>query len=246
MFTNSVGMQFVEIPAGDFLMGSPTSEAGDFDLQHTVRITRPFRLGIYPATQEQFETVMGTNPSGFSPTGGHATHVEGRDTSNHPVDAVTWHEAVEFCRRLSALPEERQAGRLYRLPTEAEWEYACRAGSTTRYYFGDDDSQLAEYAWFGKMDGTHPVGQKKPNVWGFYDMHGNVCECCNDWWGEDYYANSPTDDPTGPESGTARIVRGGCWIYGAWKCRSSSRSCFRPFDRFNEIGFRVALTVPNE
>ena len=214
---NRTGMQFVNIPAGEFLMGSPMENRffrwiqkhtrDNERPQHKVRITRPFHLGIYPVTQEQYEAVMGTNPSWFSTTGKGAEHIKDKDTLSYPVESVSWDDAVEFCRRLSELPEEKQAGRLYRLPTEAEWEYACRAGSTTRYYFGDDQSLLSEYAWFDDNSHrrTHPVGEKKPNSWGLYDMHGNNFEWCSDWYDMDYYANSPTEDPAGPATGSGRV-----------------------------------------
>ena len=172
--TNNIGMKFKLIPAGEFMMGggqSPDEVAKTFpgiDLKwfqnelprHKVRITRPFFLSITEVTQQQYETVMGKNPSSFSPAGEHATIVAGANTSDFPVESVSWEDAVEFCRRLANLPEEKAAGRTYRLPTEAEWEYACRAGSTTRYHFGDEESRLHEFAWYGEMvTGPHPVGR---------------------------------------------------------------------------------------
>jgi eukaryotic-like serine/threonine-protein kinase len=143
---------------------------------------------VYEVTQGEYERVMGTNPSHF------------KGDPRLPVETVSWQDAMTFCERLSALPAERSAGRVYRLPTEAEWEYACRAGSTTIYSFGDSEGSLGDYAWYDSNSGskTHPVGQKRPNAWGLYDMHGNVWEWCSDWYDGSYYASSPVDDPTGP------------------------------------------------
>ena len=162
---NSIGIRLKLLPAGTFWMGE------DLDA-HKVTLTQPFYLGVYEVTQEQYERVMGKNPSNFK-------------GPQNPVEKVSWDDAVEFCRKLSELPEEKAAGRIYRLPTEAEWEYACRAGTTTKYSFGDSESELGEYGWFDKNSDrkTHPVGQKQPNKWGLYDMHGNVWEWCSDWYG---------------------------------------------------------------
>jgi len=250
-FTNSIGMKFKLIPGGEFMMGSskspeelakafpPTSfrsSRGD-DPQHKVRITKPFYLGVTEVTQEQYEKVMGKNPSFFSKTGRGAGRFKGTDTSNSPVEQVSWGDAVEFCKKLSVME-----GHTYRLPTEAEWEYACRAGGTTVFCFGDDERQLAEYAWFAKNSdrNTHPVGTKKPNAWGLFDMHGSVWEWCQDRYGENYYAKLPTDDPTGPAFGSARVFRGGGWLITAWDCRSSSRDGVSPSARNDSLGFRVA------
>jgi formylglycine-generating enzyme required for sulfatase activity len=182
-------------------MGSPDSDKGrqvsDEKPQHRVRITKPFYLGKYLVTQEQWEAVMGNNPS----------HFKG---PKNPVEQVSWDDCQQFLRQ--AQREVGVRGGKFQLPTEAQWEYACRAGSTTRYCFGDDESGLGEYAWYDKNSGnkTHPVGEKKPNAWGLYDMHGNVWEWCQDWYDGGYYANSPTDDPTGP--GSNRVLRGGSWF----------------------------------
>lgn len=197
--TNSIGVKLLLIPPGEFLRGSHASDEVASTSEkppHLVRITRSFYLGMYPVTQAQWEQVMGTNPS----------HFRGAD---RPVDNVSWEDSQDFIRRLNNLVAER--GRVYRLPTEAEWEYACRAGTTSRYYFGDDDSLLGEYAWYSDNSGrqTHPVGQKSPNPWGLYDMHGNVSEWCSDWYSEYYTTRSPIDDPTGPRTGKHRVLRGG-------------------------------------
>ena len=172
--------------------------------------------------------MMGTNPSNFYFLG-----------PQNPVENVSWTDAVEFCRKLSAMPAEKTAGHVYRLPTEAEWEYACRSGTTTAYGFGDDASRLGDYGWFdGNSDSsTHPVGEKKPNAWGLYDMHGNVWEWCQDWYG-DYPSGSATD-PTGATSGSYRVIRGGSWSNDARYCRSAYRSWRTPEARYNNLGFRV-------
>ncbi len=150
----------------------------------------------------------------------------------------SWDDAVSFCEKLSDLPEEKAARRSYRLPTEAEWEYACRASSSASYSFGDVAESLGEYAWFG--DGkTHPVGEKKPNRWGLYDMHGNVWEWCQDWYAE--YPPDASTDPKGPKWGTDRVIRGHSWCDDAGLCRSASRAGLNSWIRINTIGFRVAL-----
>jgi len=208
--TNSIGMKLALIPAGEFAMGSPESDDHATESekpQHKVRITKPFYLGVHEVTQAEYEKVTGENPSRFI-------------GASNPVEHVSWHDATEFCKRLSA-----EEGKTYRLPTEAEWEYACRAGTTKQYSFGDAWTSLGEYAWYANNSDTktHLVGEKKPNAWGLYDMHGNVYEWCQDRFGEDYYAGSPTDDPPGPERGAYRVVRGGCWGGVAWFCRAAGR-----------------------
>jgi len=151
------------------------------------------------------------------------------------VERVSWEEAVEFCRKLSA-----KEGRTYRLPAEAEWEYACRAGSQTKWCFGDNQSRLGEYAWYGGNSDhkTHPVGEKKPNAWGLCDMHGNVWEWCSDSWGE--HPSTAVHDPTGATAGSSRVDRGGSWCDGARNCRSAHRGLDAPEDRDGDLGFRVA------
>jgi len=232
-------MKLVRIPAGEFMMGSPDADSAARDAekpQHRVRITKPFYLGMYEVTQAQYEQVMGNNPSYHKASGSEA-----------PVDRATWEEADEFCWELSDLPEEIKMGRRYRLPTEAEWAYAARAGSTGTYCYGDDESLLGDYAWWDENAGakTHPVGQKKPNAWGLYDVLGNVREWCADWYQVDYYASSPTDDPTGPSTGLYRVERGAHWGASAAYIRSAIRTRAAPDYRSTGTGFRVAL-VPAE
>ena len=219
---NSIGVEMALIPAGTFSMGSAD---GDDDEQpvHKVRLTQPFYLGVHEVTNAQWKAVMGEVPSQWQ-------------DADRPVEQVSWDDAVKFCRKLSALPAERAAGRVYRLPTEAEWEYACRAGSKTRYSFGDDEAELEEHGWFNDNSGvaTHPVGQKKPNAWGLYDMHGNVWEWCADWYGA-YPANAVAD-PSGRDGGSIRVIRGGSWLYSAGHCRSADRHRCDPEYRFRLPG----------
>jgi formylglycine-generating enzyme required for sulfatase activity len=216
------------IQAGSWFKGRIPNEAPS----HLVKITRPFYLGVHEVTEPEYERVAGNNPSQSKANGSPA-----------PVEGVSWNDAAEFCRKLSNLPEERAAGRGYRLPTEAEWEYSCRAGTTTRYYFGDDKDRLEEYAWPGGSGSKHPVGQKKPNAWGLYDMHGNVWEWSADWHGKGYYARSPQDDPSGPASGTQRVFRGGSWGSGPDAARSAFRHSSAPNGRDPYIGFRVTIPI---
>jgi hypothetical protein len=161
------------------------------------------------------------------------------------VEQVSWDDAVEFCRRLSELPGEKAAKRRYGLPTEAQWEHACRAGTTTRWYSGDDEARLGDVAWFNKNAGgqTHPVGQKRANAWGLYDMHGNVWEWCQDWYNAYYYKESPMDDPAGPPGGSIRVKRGGSWIDPARNCRSARRGSNEPGYRDNNLGFRASQVL---
>jgi formylglycine-generating enzyme required for sulfatase activity len=224
---NSINMELVLIQAGTFQMGS---NAGDDEEKpvHTIRLSRPFYLGKYEVTQAQWEAVMGNNPSKF------------KGDLNRPVENVSWDDVQEFIRRLNA----KEDGARYRLPTEAEWEYAARAGSTTAYSFGGSASQLGQSAWYGDNAGTttHPVGQLQPNAWGLYDMHGNVWEWVQDWRGS--YASDTVTDPTGPHSGSSRVYRGGSWFSSARLCRSASRSHDAPGSRASYLGFRLLREVP--
>jgi formylglycine-generating enzyme required for sulfatase activity len=250
--TNSIGMTLVLIPPGQFMMGSPNDEPREIGVSmarespaHRVAITRPFLLGAHEVTQAEYQQVMGSNPSFFSAQGKGRARVAGQDTARYPVESVSWADATEFCRRLSALQGEHSARRVYRLPTEAEWEYACRAGSTTRWASGDVEGELDDYAWLGSQAGdlTHPVGQKRANAWGLFDVHGNVFEWCADWFAEDYYAQSPADDPVGPPSGLEHVIRGGSW----WNAPAHARSAARvgaPRDGSELVGLRVACEIP--
>jgi formylglycine-generating enzyme required for sulfatase activity len=237
--TNSIGMKLVRIPKGTFQMGSPIEEEGadDDEAQHQVTISKDYYLGVTEVTQGQYEKVMGTNPSRFQ-----KQVIRKSDSSMYPVEKVLWEDAVEFCKKLSDLPEEKVAGRVYRLPTDAEWEYACRAGSNTAYSFGEGSKSLGDYAWFGgnSNNQTHPVGEKKANAWGLYDMHGNVWEWCTDWYGK--YPKGAVSDPVGPREGSYRVLRGGGWGTAAANCRSADRCMFLPSRRFSIFGFRVALS----
>ncbi|MEO1994812.1 MAG: SUMF1/EgtB/PvdO family nonheme iron enzyme [Planctomycetaceae bacterium] len=227
--TNSVGMKLTLIPPGEFMMGSPESELhrDDDELQHRVQISRPYYLGTFEVTQAQYQQVTGSNPSDFR-------------GSLQPVQFVSWIEAADFCRKLSELPQEQAEGNVYRLPTEAEWEYACRAGTDTVYNFGSDSSQIDEHAsYYDNSSSPWAIGQKKPNAWGLYDMHGNVWEWCQDWYSTTYYANSSVHDPQGPTNGTGRVYRGGAWNFGQWYCRSAFRYWNQPDFQARSLGFRV-------
>jgi formylglycine-generating enzyme required for sulfatase activity len=253
---NSIGMLMKLIPADQFQMGSPKGEAGrdDDEMLHQVRILKPFYMGVYEVTQEEYELVMDTKPSSFSPSGRHRDQVKDLDTRHFPVENVSWMDAVEFCRRLSLRPEEQAARRSYRLPTEAEWEYACRAGTTTPFHFGTQLSGReanchGDYPYGGNQNRgpflrrTTRVGSYAPNRFGLYDMHGNVWEWCQDWYGP--YDVSKVLDPTGAASAFDRVVRGGSWINPAAGCRSALRSKVAPASRDDGLGFRaVAVQAP--
>ncbi len=193
---DKVSMKLALLPAGEFSLASEDNEKRlDFD-RHQVKITRPFYMGIYPVTQQEYDSVMGINPCKFKgPT--------------NPVDQVSWYDAMAFCAKMSA-----KTGRVVRLPTEAQWEYACRAGVKTMYYFGDDASNLDDYAWYGKNSGgkTHPVGLKKPNAFGLYDMHGNIWEWCSDRW-QETFCDEQSTDPQGPPVGTRHALRGSAFYH---------------------------------
>ena len=267
--TNSIGMKLVLIPPGEFTMGSP-KELIEEELktpgiegwykeclasegpQHRVRITKPFYLGTYLVTQEEYQRVVGTNPSAFSATGDCKGRVAGQDTKRFPVENVSWDDAVGFCRKLSDLPEEGAMGRAYRLPSEAQWEYACRAGSTGRFSFSlggsgiskeSEEQKLSGYGWINGNSGgmPHAVGGKQASPWGLFDMYGNMNQWCQDWLDKDYYAKSATDDPTGPPGGSAHVVRGGTCSEQPRGCRSACRHL--PGDYGSSLGFRVSLVL---
>ena len=235
--SNGESMEFVWVPSGTFQMGSPSSEAGrdnDEGPVHEVTISKGFYLGKYEVTQGQWEAVMGTTPW----RGEYGV----RSGSAYPAVYVSWNDAQEFIGRLNSAA----GSEVYRLPTEAEWEYACRAGTTIRWSFGDDESQLTHYAWYiantwyvGEHYG-HRVGTLRPNAWGLYDMHGNVWEWVHDWHDEDYYSRSSLVDPWGPLTGSGRVVRGGSFFYcSARSVRSAIRNDVSPRARFCSIGFRL-------
>jgi len=251
------GMEFIKIQPGCFQMGSPTSESGrdNDETRHRVCLTQHYELGQYEVTQGQWEKVMGRNPSRFTNCG-----------SNCPVENVSWDDMQEFIRKLN-----RKTGRRYRLPTEAEWEYAARAGSQTALYTGgltlrgeQNGPELDAIAWYGGNSGvsyaggydcsdweekqytssrcgTHPVGRKRANAWGIYDMSGNVYEWVEDWYGD--YPSSSVTDPKGPGSGSFRVYRGGSWVNSARHLRSANRSYSSPVDRGYYLGFRLARTL---
>jgi len=232
------GLRFVWLPGGQFLMGSPADEVdrqADEGPQTLVTLTQGFFLGRYEVTQGEYLSVIGSNPSYFT------------GDTNRPVEQVSWQDATNYCAHLTA--QQLAAGRLpsgwaYRLPTEAEWEYACRAGSTTRFYYGNDPgyTQLSNYCWYEvDSSGTsHEDGEKQPNAWGLYDMSGNVWEYCADWYGS--YAGGSVTDPKGPPTGTCRVCRGGSWDYIALRCRSAFRNSWTtPTYSDSHMGFRVVL-----
>ena len=255
---NSIGMDLALIRPGWFWMGSPGNEANryaDEDPRHRVEITRPFYLGVYQVTQAQYECVMGTNPSNFTARGQGAEQVKGLDTSSFPVDSVSWYDAVAFCTAMSNLPEEKAAGRSYRLPTEAEWEYACRAGaaSTVPYHFGPTLSSRQ-----ANFDGSRPyaggrrgrnlrrtcaVGSYPPNAFGLHDMHGNVWEWCHDWFDVDYYAVSPAQNPPGPTRAKAASFAAGRSTTSPAVAGRRFGFGRRPDSQSNLDGFRVACQV---
>jgi len=232
--TNTLGMKFNKIPAGTFLMGSPQTEKvrGDNEHQHKVTITKPYYMQTTEVTQGQWKAVMGTEPwKGIQYV---------KEGPNNAATCVSWNDAIAYCKKLS-----EKEGKTYRLPTEAEWEYACRAGTETRWSFGDDEKELGDYAWYRDnvydIDEkyAHQVGLKKPNAFGLYDMHGNVYEWCHDYYEEDYYQQSPAQDPTGPVTGSFRVLRGGSWESLSRTARSAFRIRAGADYRFNYFGFRL-------
>jgi formylglycine-generating enzyme required for sulfatase activity len=260
-------MKLARIPAGKFRMGSPWDERfRDYEeTQHDVEITKDFWMGVHEVTQKQFKAVMGYNPSSFAhdgqrrPGASYMAEPGGRraavpvDTGDFPVENVAWAEACEFCEKLTALPAER--GRKYRLPTEAEWEFACRGGASSYQVFSLGNALSSKDANFNGnypygdakkgtfLDRTCKVGSYKKNGFGLFDMHGNVWDWCSDWYGEDYYEKSPRKDPQGPSHGKERVMRGGGLINYGGGCRSANRNQFSPRDRSSDVGFRV-LFVP--
>ena len=245
--TNSIGMELVLIPAGEFMMGSPESEDGreNNERQHRVTLSQPFYLGKYEVTQGEWKQVMGTNPWFGERYVQYGSKIAATN--------VSWEDTLRFCKTLTEM--DRTAGKLsseekYDLPTEAQREHACRAGSKTAYSFGDDSSLLSKYAWWGGIRGdgnakeepyAHKVGQKKPNAFGLHDMHGNVWEWCRDWYGD--YPTYAVKDPLGPDKGSTRVIRGGSWDDESQGSRSARRSGNVPSDRGSSLGFRVAIKM---
>jgi formylglycine-generating enzyme required for sulfatase activity len=221
-FTNSIGMEFKLIPAGSFMMGSKV-----VDSQHEVTISKPFYLQSTEVTQDQWKRVIGDNPSQFKGCGDEC-----------PVETVSWDDVQKFIKKLNEMEETDK----YRLPTESEWEYACRAGTTNDFSFGDDGDMISEYAWIrsNSNNRTHPVGTKKPNPWSLYDMHGNVNEWCQDWSGD--YPTGPVKDPTGSPKGKSRVLRGGSWFFNSKVARCMFRLSSNPDKRGPYVGFRCART----
>jgi formylglycine-generating enzyme required for sulfatase activity len=277
--SDSTGLELVLIEPGTFQMGSPNNESGrrDDEWVHAVQITRQFFIGKYEVTQMQYESVMKSNPSAFR------TFTEGNereprtDTRRFPVESVTWFDAVEFCNRLSGLDGyapyyelsgvkhsgksivsadvKVKGGNGFRLPTEAEWEYACRAGTTTPFHFPGSNTGRQSNVKATRATGaygigttwkdherTTQVGSYPPNFWGLHEMLGNAGEWVWDWYDKDFYRNSPKQDPTGPETGRHRVLRGGSWLVTEANSRSASRFYHTPDERKNYAGFRVART----
>lgn len=235
-FTNSIGMKFVWVPPGGFMMGSPKEEKGRGinETQHKVTLTKGFYMGVHAVTQEQWKEIRGNNPSKF------------KGEKNLPVETVSWEDCQEFIKKLREKDKKP-----YRLPTEAEWEYASRAGTTTPFHFGETIStdQVNYNGIFIYGDGkkgvnrekTTPVGSFPANAWGLHDMHGNVYQWCQDWFGD--YPQKDLVDPQGPDSGKYRVVRGGSWYYTPVLCRSAYRSRLEPGLRRDTFGFRLCFSL---
>ena len=263
VITNSIGMKLARIPAGTFMMGSPRNEAerDRRETRHEVTITRPFNMGVYEVTQAEYTKVMTGTPDFRN----RAAFSAGRGGSlNHPMENVEWKNAVAFCKRLSALPREKAAGRKYRLPTEAEWELACRAGGQTAFHTGESISSTqanfnGNYPYGNAKTGrylrkTAKVGSYKPNAFGLYDMHGNVAEWCVDFYDPEYYDNSPEENPLGPPVGVVStsfggfymVARGGSWVDDARACRTAYRYRAMPATQYKLIGFRVVCETSKD
>ena len=224
---DGVSFKMIAVEGGTFQMGSPESDAeadDDEKPQHEVTLSN-YYIGETEVTQELWETVMGSNPSEFK-------------GPKLPVEKVSWDDCQTFIGKLNA-----QTGMKFRLPTEAEWEYAARGGKKSKGYTYSGSNTIDDVAWYVANSGatTHEVGKKRANELGIYDMTGNVWEWCQDWYGETYYENNSTTDPQGPVSGTSRVLRGGCWWFDSWLCRVADRNWLSPGHRNDYLGFRLAL-----
>jgi sulfatase modifying factor 1 len=276
--SKAIGLALTLIKEGEFRQGSAATEQGRWpdETQHDVRITRPFYLGVYEVTQAEYRQVMKVSPSSFSPTGNHKAKVDKFETQNFPVENISFFDALAFCNELSKLDHfqayyqldeiERsgesiraakvtvRGGHGYRLPTEAEWEYACRAGTATPYHYGAGGNgnssnvrgaTIAAGGYGGEIKGPNLArtcvrGNYPANAWGLFDMHGNVGEWCFDFYDKEYYAAAPRLDPAGPAEGKHRVWRGGSWLVAESSCRSAARSFHTPDERKDYLGFRVA------
>lgn len=242
-YNNSIGMEFIRVPKGTFFMGSEKDDPEAYDIEkprHEVTISEDFYLGKYEVTQQEWENVMGSNPYDTERNNGYGGYLNENFISPENPVTVSWKDAQEFIQKLNKLEGHDR----YKLPTEAEWEYAARAGSATAYSFGDDKNYLDNYAWHSEQFGSghhHQVGQKLPNPWGLFDMHGNVWEWVADYYSREYYSNSPSDQPLGPESGSDRVVRGGSWHITSTSWRSAFRKGYKEDYRGISIGFRLAM-----
>lgn len=261
VITNSIGIKLVRIPAGKFMMGSPRDEDERISEEslHEVEITKPYYLGVYEVKQREFSQINLPRQKKRQPRA-HFNSSRGGGP-DHPIEDILWQDAADFCAELSKRPAEKRAGRKYRLPSEAEWEYACRAGSKTTFHFGNSLSSKD-----ANFNGNYPyaatkgpyvrktvkAGSYKPNAFGLYDMHGNVAEWCADWYDKEYYEDSPVKDPLGPPVGVEPtgffgnhylVVRGGCWLDDARACRSAYRFKAMPRNTYRLIGFRVVCEL---
>ncbi len=241
-----VTLELVLIPAGSFMMGDENGEDNEKPV-HKVTITRSFYLGKYPVTRKQWKAVMGKCPVLREKFGASMSDdpSDGK-RDNHPVTLVGRDECQDFLSKVNT--KLGRHGGKFVLPTEAQWEYACRAGSTMRYCFGDDESQLGQYAWYKDNSGeeeTHPVGEKRPNTWGLFDMHGNVWEWCKDGYRSDFYLNSPTNDPEWPAEAVRGVFRDGASDLPAGSCRSAYRGDWFRDRILRNLGFRVCRTLPD-
>jgi formylglycine-generating enzyme required for sulfatase activity len=226
---NNISVDLVKIPAGEFQMGSISELPYALETPvHSASISYEFFIGAFTITQEQFAAIMGTNPAHF------------RHAENLPIENVSWFDARTFCQKIS-----EKTGRRIRLPSETEWEYVTRAGTTTEYFFGDDSAKLPDYAWFeiNSSEQTAPIGLKKPNPWGIYDIVGNVWEWCEDAWKSDYNDFSPDGSAFTNEKQPRRAVRGGAWNMDAFRCRSSYRSFDWNDAANNRLGFRIVVEL---